>query len=181
LIIQRGLFLGRTESIKQRAIYVYLSSEGHKERWQRRAEKVGVSISKFVTEHVENSLRQEEEPDFKSRSDLWKENSELKKQVTDLAKKCRLLETVTDKLEHELRRYRSMPFLEENFEGVRNYDKELIEILKSSEIVSDEQILSRLGIACTASDEIRAVSKQLEALEAYGLVKPSPRGWKWTG
>lgn len=173
--------MGRTESIKQRAIYVYLSSEGHKERWQRRAEKVGVSISKFVTEHVENSLRQEEEPDFKSRGDLWKENSELKKQVTDLAKKCRLLETVTDKLEHELRRYRSMPFLEENFEGVRNYDKELIGILRSSEIVSDEQILSRLGIACTASDEIRAVSKQLEALEACGLVKPSPRGWKWTG
>jgi hypothetical protein len=173
--------LGRTESIKQRAIYVYLPSEEHKKRWQQGSERAGVSISKFVIEHVENSLRQEEEPSFKSRGDLWKENSELKKQVTDLAKKCRLLETVTDKLEHELRRYRSMPFLEENFEGVRNYDKELIDILRSSEIVSDEQILSRLGIACTASDEIRAVSKQLEALEACGLVKPSPRGWKWTG
>jgi len=172
--------LGRTESIKQRAVYVYLPSEEHKKRWQEGSERADVSISKFVIEHVENSLRQEEEPSFKSRSDLWKENSELKKQVTDLAKKCRLLETVTDKLEHELRRYRSMPFLEENFEGVRNYDKGLIDILRSSEIVSDEQILSRLGIACTASDEIRAVSKQLDALEACGLAKPSPRGWKWT-
>lgn len=94
--------MGRTESIKQRAVYVYLPSEEHKERWQEGSERAGVSISKFVIEHVGNSLRQEEEPGFKSRSEVWKENSELKEQVTDLAKKRRLLETVTDRLEHEL-------------------------------------------------------------------------------
>jgi hypothetical protein len=169
---------GQKASSKGRYTSIFL--QGSIKRDGKKARKEQASASKFVIEHVENSLRQEEEPSFKSRSGLWRENSELKKQVTDLAKKCRLLETVTDKLEHELRRYRSMPFLEENFEGVRNYDKELIDILRSSKIVSDEQILSRLGIACTASDEIRAVPKQLEALEACGLVKPSPRGWKWT-
>ena len=173
--------MGRTESIKQRAIYVYLPSVEQKEGWQRHAEKLGVSISKFVIEYVENSLRQEEEPDYKSRSELWKENNELRQQVKDLSRKCRILEKVVDRLEQELRRYRAKPFLEEEFEGVRGYEKELINLLKSRDIVTSDQIFSCLGIDPSEYDVVKAISKQLENLEAYGLVKSSARGWKWTG
>jgi hypothetical protein len=174
-------WLRDTETIKQRSIYVYLPSVEHKERWQRHAEKLGVSISKFVTEYVENSLRQEEEPSYKSRSDIWKENNELKQQVKDLTRKRRVLETVVDRLEQELRRYRAKPFLEEEFEGLRGYEKELITLLKSRDVVSDDEIFSHLGIDPSESDAVKGISKQLEHLEAYGLVKSSPRGWKWTG
>ena len=87
------------ETLKQRAIYVYLPSEEQKDSWQKRSDKAGVSISKFVIEQVENSLRQEEEPDFKSRNELWKENNELKQQVQDMSRQVRLLNTVVDKLE----------------------------------------------------------------------------------
>ena len=173
--------MGKTESIKERAIYVYLPSVEHKERWEKHSERLGVSISKFVIEYVENSLRQEEEPDYKSRSELWKENNELKQQVEDLARKCRLLETVVDKLEQELRRYRGKPFLEESFEGARSYEKGLIDLLKSRDIVADEQIFSQLGITPSDGDAVRAIAKQLGSLEACGLVKSSSRGWKWTG
>jgi len=173
--------MGETETIKQRAIYVYLPSVEQKQRWQRHAEKLGVSISKFVIEYVENSLRQEEEPSYKSRSDLWKENSELKQQVKDLARKHRVLETVVDRLEQELRRYRAKPFLEEEFEGVRGYEKELITLLKSQDAVTGDQIFSHLGIDPSEYEAVKGISKQLASLEAYGLVKSSPRGWKWTG
>jgi vacuolar-type H+-ATPase subunit I/STV1 len=168
------------ETLKQRAIYVYLPSEEQKDSWQKRSDKAGVSISKFVIEQVENSLRQEEEPDFKSRNELWKENNELKQQVQDMSRQVRLLDTVVDKLEQELRRYRGKPFLEQQFEGVRNYDRKLIEVLRSKEIVADEEIFSHLGIAPSDSEAVRAISKQLENLEACGLVTSSARGWKWT-
>ena len=168
-----------TKALKQRAIYVYLPSEGQKEKWLNFSEKAGVSISKFVMEAVENSLRQEE-PDFKSHSELCKENNELKQQVQELSRQVRLLDTVVDKLEQELRRYRSAPFLEEHFEGVRNYDKKLIDLLKSKEIVTDEEIFSHLGIAPSDGEGVCAISKQLAALESCGLVTSAPRGWKWT-
>ena len=58
----------KTETIKQRAIYVYLPSIEMAEEWKKRAEKAGISISKFVIEHVENSLRQEEGEDFEKMS-----------------------------------------------------------------------------------------------------------------
>jgi len=170
-----------TKPVKPRAIYVYLPSVEQKERWQKHAERLGASISKFVIEYVENSLRQEEEPDYKSRSDLWKENSELKQRINDLGKKKRILETVVDRLEQELRRYRAKPFLEEEFQGLRGYEKELITLLKSQDAVTSDQILSHLGVDPSESDAVKGVSKQLENLEAYGLVKSSPRGWKWKG
>ena len=51
---------GKTKTIKQRAIYVYLPSLEMVEDWKRRAERAGVSVSKFVVERVEDSIRREE-------------------------------------------------------------------------------------------------------------------------
>ena len=89
------------------------------------------------------------------------------------------MDTVVDKYEQELRRYRNKPFLEEHFEGVRSYEKDLIELLKSKEIVTDEEIFTRLNVSRTNSEAIRGIGKQLENLEARGLVISSARGWKW--
>ena len=50
---------GKTETIKQRAVYVYLPSLGMMEDWKQRADKAGSSISKFVVERVEDSLRRD--------------------------------------------------------------------------------------------------------------------------
>ena len=51
---------GKTETIKQRAIYVYLPSLEMVEDWKCKAEKAGVSLSKFVYERVEDAIRREE-------------------------------------------------------------------------------------------------------------------------
>jgi hypothetical protein len=42
------------------------------ENWKRRAEKAGVSISKFVIERVEDSIRREGEEGYISRAELIK-------------------------------------------------------------------------------------------------------------
>ncbi|MEM2522802.1 MAG: hypothetical protein QXW82_06605 [Candidatus Bathyarchaeia archaeon] len=170
----------KTETIKERTIYVYLPSFEMKERWEKRAEELGVSISKFVIECVESSLREEPEL-FKSRDELIKENEELRQQINELSRRCRLLERAVDRLEEELRAYRAKPFLEEGFEGVRTYERELIDLLKNRVIVSGEEILAYLGISPTEHEVVRAVTRQLENLERWGLVKSSARGWKWIG
>ncbi len=50
---------GKTETIND-AIYIYSPSLGMIENWKRRAEKTCASISKFVVEWVEDSIRREE-------------------------------------------------------------------------------------------------------------------------
>lgn len=171
--------MGRTETIKKRAIYVYLPSIEQKERWGKYANGRGTSISKFVVEHVENSLRQEEDPGYKSRSELLREIRELKAQFDKETREKRILNIALERLEVELRRYRAQPFLEENFVGIRRYQKELIDTLKNTIIISSDEILSRLGIDFSEHEVVRSISKQLENLELYGLVQSTPRGWKW--
>jgi len=171
--------VGKTETIKQRAIYVYLPSMEMVERWKELAERQGTSISKFVAEHVENSLRQEEEPGFKSRAELMREIRTIRGELEEERKKNRRLDFVVDKLEEELRRYRAKPFLEEGFEGVRGFQKKLVELLREGGLLGSSEILSKLGIDPREQECVRAVSKQLEVLESYGLVSATSKGWRW--
>jgi hypothetical protein len=171
--------MGKTETIKQRSIYVYLPSLEQKDHWEETARKQRVSISRFVVEHVENSLMQEEDQSFRSRGALEREIVELKKQLRELGRKNRVLEVAFDRLEDELRGYRNRPFLDEDFVGVRRYQRELIEILREGRFVSNNEILDRLGVKVTDQDSVKAVSKQLENLEGYGIIRSSPKGWKW--
>jgi len=173
---------GKTETIKDRAIYVYLPSLGMVEDWKRRAEKAGVSISKFVIERVEESIRREEgEEGYLSRAELIKRLRDAEEELKKVKSENRLLKKLAENLDNELRRYRAQPFLEEAFEGVRRFDRDLIELLRRGGSYTEEQILTHLNIDPSDTDLVKAVSKQLEALEGYGLLEYKGRGWKWKG
>ena len=171
--------MGKTKTIKQRAIYVYLPSHQMTERWKQLAEKQGTSISKFVAEHVENSLSQEQKPGYRSRSELSGEIRELRAELEEERKRSRRLDLVVERLEEELRRYRAQPFLEEDFQGVRSLNRQLVEILRTGGVLTNEDLLARLGVPPSEHESVKAISKQLEIMESYGLVKSTPRGWRW--
>ncbi len=170
--------MGKTETIKQRSIYVYLPSHDMVQRWKTLAKNSGTSISQFVAEHVENSLR-EEEAEYKSRSTLIEENRNLSGVLNKKERRIGHLELLVEKLEQDLRQYRAQMFTDEEFTGVRSYDKKLIELLREPGVHDNDVILSRLGINPSEVDSIKALSKQLELLQSYGLVKATPRGWSW--
>jgi len=170
----------KTETIKERAIYVYLPSLGMVEDWKRRAEKAGVSISKFVVERVEDSIRKEEgEEGYLSRLELIERLRNAEDELKKMRDENKLLRNLVDNLEKELRRYRAKPFLVEEFEGVRAFEKELVAFLKRGGICTDEDILAYLNINPTDVDLVKALGKQLERLESYGLIEFTQKGWKW--
>ena len=168
----------RKKELKQRAIYSYPPTE-MSTRWKKAAEASGTSVSKFVIEHVENSLGMEEEEGFQSRSVIIDENRHLRESLKESEKRVHHLELLVEKLEEDLRRYRAQMFTDPSFTGIRAYDKRLIKILKDSRAHSSEEILSRLGIKPTEQEAVKAVSVQLENLQGYGLVRSTPRGWMW--
>jgi len=102
-------------------------------------------------------------------------------ELEKLRRENRLLKRLVENLDRELRRYRTQLFLEEHFEGVRAFDKELIDLLRQGGTYSEDEILARLGISPTDTELIKVVSRQLEILEGYGLVQFTRKGWKWQG
>lgn len=172
--------MGKTETIIKRKVCIYLPSMKHKKRWEELADKQDVSVSKFVIEHVENSLNQED-PGYKSRAAMQKEINDLKRENNELRKDDKMKRIVIDKLEDELRRYRSLPFLEKPTPKVRRYDRDLIDLLKRVNVVTYDQILEHLKIDPKDSDVMKAIRIQLEALEEYGIIQKTPKGWRWVG
>jgi len=148
--------------------------------WKTRAAKSRVPISKFVLEHVMNSIRQEEdEEDYKPRVELIEELRVKDEAIEKLTRDNEVLKLALERVETELRKYHTEPFLDDDFRGVRKYDKRLIELLKKGEVVDSDHLLRLLRINLKETDLVRAVSKQLENLEAYGLVEKTRRGWRW--
>lgn len=175
----------KAKQLTDRAIYVYLPTLEMAEEWKGKADKARVSISKFVIEHVENSLKQEQEnkQGFASRVELIKQIQEKDEEITKLQQDNRLLKMLADNLDKELKRYRAQPFIEDKgaFEGVREYDKELIEFLRKNGTIDSDRILKELGISAKDTELVRAINRQLRYLQAYDLVEPTARGWKWKG
>lgn len=171
---------GKTETIKKRAIYVYLPSQKMADDWKSKADQAGTSISKFVIDRVEDSIIKEEgEESYLNRLELIKKLSATEEELKQLRKDNRLLKKLVDNLDTEMKRYRAKPFLEDDFKGVRRFDKELIDLLKQGGSYSGDEILTRLSINSSDTDLVKAVNKQLEVLESYGLVEYVGRGWKW--
>jgi len=171
---------GKTKTIKKRAIYVYLPSEPMAENWKNKADHAGTSISKFVIDKVEDSIRQEEgEEGYLNRLDLINNLSKQEEELKKLRKDNRLQEKLIDNLDNELKKFRAQPFLDESFRGVRSYNKELINLLKVGGNITGEELLFKLNIEPSQTELIKSINKQLEMLENYGLVEYVGRGWKW--
>ena len=64
---------------------------------------------------------------------------------------------------------------------MRRFDRDLIELLRRCGSYTEEEILTHLNIDPSDVELVKAVDRQLEALEAYGLVEYRGRGWRWKG
>lgn len=171
----------KTDTIKERAIYVYLPSIEMVQKWKELAEKSGLSISKFVVEHVENSLNQEEDSGiYGSRVELIKQIRELKEENVKLRRRSEMLDRVIERLEEENRKYRSLPFLEEKFYGIREYEQNLIKLFKEKKEIRKGDVLELLGIdPMKEPNTVKGINRQLENLERYGLIEDKGKVWKW--
>ncbi len=128
-------------------------------------------------EHVENSLNQEKE--HAPRVKLIENLQKLKDENHELRKQNKILNKVIDSLDEELRSFRLKPFLDSLGDGIRQYETELIDLFRRRKVLRNDELLDMLNIDTTDSDIIKAINKQLESLQRYGVIKVVPGGWKW--
>ena len=162
---------------KSRYVWLYLPSKAAKERWQALADEAKTPPSTFCISIIEEKLAESEEQ--KSQRTVIKELESLKGENKTLREDMRQKEVVLQRYEEELRRYRAEPFQADHFQGVRPYSRELVDILKARGHVGSYQILELLGIAPDETEAIKAVTRQLEELEKFNLIKADGKGWQW--
>jgi len=172
--------MGKTESIKERRVDVYLDTLGRKARWTEIAEEADESLSKFVQQCVEYAIEQGG-PDITELGEQSKKIQDLEQEVTELRKEVNQKDIVIEKLENDLRRARVEPFQEERHEGKRKYDQELIKVLQETDSITSEELIRRLGVDQSDPKLMEGIDNQLKQLESYGLIDHTPHGWRWVG
>ena len=177
--------MGKTDTIKKRAVWVYLPTIQQRKQWETYAKQQKLSLSKWILLTIEETIGQTTET-TKTRKDLEEENQNLKAEIAALQEKHRQLQIIRENLERDIRKYRAEPFLQTGFEGIRDYNKELVETLRNAHgrdgthrYLDQDELLTRIGIPLTETQQIQALSMQLSNLEKYGLIESGTKGWRW--
>jgi len=166
-----------SKSLAKRRVDVYLPTLDMRERWKQFAKERGISVSKLVVEYVEQQLHEDEL--YAPRIELQNRIDALEEDNVELRRKRNHLDIVVDKLQEELQVYRTRPFLDESFQGVRRFEQRLIDLLKQKRSVRDDVIFREVGVKPTDSDGMKALQRQLLLLERYGIIKKTKEGWSW--
>ncbi|OKY78779.1 MAG: putative nuclease of RNase H fold RuvC/YqgF family [Candidatus Methanohalarchaeum thermophilum] len=171
--------MGKTDSIKQRRVDVYLDSLERKKKWKKIAENQDDSLSKFIQKAVQYAI-DHGGPNFKELGNKAKQIQELQNQINELKEEVKQKDMVIDKLEEEIEQYRTQKFTNQTFSGKRKHKKQLIDLLKNHKKLNGDEILQKLNIDPTNTEVVEGINKQLQNLEQYGLIEDTGNGWRWT-
>ena len=170
----------------QRAVWVWLDSPQMVDQWKKMARESNVSTSAFVKEIVEKYLASQ--GTITSRGSLEdqlkdsvKEVGDLRSENIQLNKKLERMDTLLDKYEEQIRDMQNSSFLEDDFDGVRDFRQDLVDLLKEKHQIKEEKILDLLHIKPGDSKGIKAIGRQIEVLLEYGLIKRYKGGFLWKG
>ena len=170
------MVLDKSKTTKKRRIYIYLPSKEIMERWKNHAKKQGVSISKYIfeiiDEHIQTNKSNTSKKELSKKFvNLERQNDVLRAENIELKKKVDMLNLLTD-------RYKT--FIENGkWEGISEYQSELIKLFKSKSSIKENEILDLLHVDTLDTDTIKAISKQIEHLEDYGVIEHIKGGWRW--
>lgn len=177
----------KSTNIKQRTIYVYVPNEQIGHEWKAAAKNAGVSVSAYVQEAMEcylarnNPALNKETLDERYKKSLEKIDS-LREEKVELYNKLERMNTLLDRYEKQLKDVEDEKFLSgDNFNGVRKYNRRLIELFKKERYMNEERILDVLHISPSDVKSIRAIDRQIENLLDYGVIKPQRGGYLWCG
>ena len=162
---------------RERYIWLYCHSVEDKKRYQELANAADTPLSKYLLGIIDDALAARE--DSGNRTATLKELDALKEDNKKLREDLRLRRMLIERLETENKKHKEAAFLNPSFSGIREYDAEVIEVIKTYGPIRTPRLLERLDINPGDLPGIESLSRQLESLEAHGLVERSSNGWMW--
>jgi len=169
----------KKESIKKRTITIYLPTIAKVDAWKAVAKAAKMTLSKFVQEHVDNSLRDEYSPGTASRRKLQQKIEQLVGELKSAENQIRRFDTLEEKLDRVLRNRHTERYSEIKFVGDRRFDRELIDQFKRRGFISFTDVLGLLKVMPNEVEVVKGIDEQLNVLDHHGLIERESTGWRW--
>jgi hypothetical protein len=169
----------KSETIKERTVNVYLPEKYMLKEWQQVAAEHKMSLSRFIIERVEDTLKEQGDGERYTRRDLIERNQTLERENGALRKELELKTKVIEALDQENKSLRNQSWLDPKLEGKRRFGRELIQLFHQRKKVTFDELLPALGVKPTEMESMKAINNQLTILTEYGLIQQDLKGWKW--
>ena len=88
---------------------------------------------------------------------------------------------MAEDLKTENFKLRNKLFAMEKPEGIGQFDKELLDLLRQKRTWPNRALLDELGVDSSNIEAIQIITRQLQTLQDLSLVKESAQGWRWIG
>lgn len=172
---------GKTDTIRERCVNVYLPTKEMLHQWKKDAEKVGMPVSRFVCEIVERHRRDDAEnltPNYR----LMERTKELEVELTSLQTKYDILNLAFKRREDEVRNLSDALGKTPTNQIDIGVARQMINILRGKVGVS-HSVYEMMGITSLEETDEEQIAKVREALTFFceiDLIEPSGiDGWKW--
>jgi hypothetical protein len=179
--------LGKTETIRQRAVTVYLPTEEMVEKWKKKAKEYGEPLSRFVVEVVDEAIRKNPSG-LTPREILEAELQQTKTENRKLGEKLQSLETVLKQRDLTVAEYRVG---QENAVSLKDFRVSLSEVadmlltvsefFKNNESLPMNEAYDVLGIRPNDASKQRALKASMALLTWNGQVEKGITDWRWIG
>jgi len=160
-----------------RYIHIYCDSREEKEFFDKIADDHSATTSRYFLNVIREAVADAGAPKPAKQSE---DIQALRDHIADLDEALRSEKRRADDLEAEKRRLLAEPWLSQTPLSNAVLDPDLIRILKAGQI-RDYQLVEAMGIDRQDVRSVRALTRQLEALEGMGLVRKEKKGWRWMG
>jgi hypothetical protein len=174
---------GKTDTIRKRAITVYLPNEELVGEWKSTAKKSGVSISQFVLEAVERQRSHGYGDSPLPKLELEKRYNKVLKKNEKLEEKYDLLDAAFATREKDILGLKEQL---EKKEGICDIElaADMIEVFRNwpDSVINAIDMLEVLGITDDELKRAQEVRKAADFLETLGLMKSAGLlKWRWLG
>ena len=172
--------LGKTETIRQRAVNVYLPTEEMLVKWKSEAERFGVPLSRFIVETVDDSIRKTP-AGVTPREQLEKELNDAKAELKAVRERLDSAEAALKRADVTIAEYRSkltnpvLPSVETELTA------RLIEILITEKVLNTDEVPDRLNLDMTDKVSVNRLKASVDLLKKVGLVESGMFEWRWIG
>lgn len=168
---------GKTETINQRSIRVYLPTLEDVQRWKQRAQRAQRKLAPFLLECASRGLQ--DQPPSRDRErleDALRHVERLQAELVTMQERHRWDEKLLRLQERELQQLRSRSARPRS-RARRRIQPKLLRLLREKPSVEDRDLYRALGISRTSPEAARMV-QDLEILERGGLVERTGNGWR---
>ncbi len=168
--------MGKTATIKDRTVNVYLPDLETMELWKEMAGDI--SLSKFVLKAVNESISgRKRHASPENIRDLEARIAELEKECDKLNDREGELLAKIDALYQELQLCRSQASIANREFNPSEINRALIEALKGG-MKTEEELIEIMG-AAGSHKTLQSLIKQLEILMDFGFVEFDGKYWRW--